>query len=127
TVRVDHEQVSIPYRIYNDEPTLDSVRRLSAVQQLVLACLYTRHHNGYVRHRHLDAILPHAEPWVAPFVVQLLGEYGVQIGLIIRQGLPGPGGPGPGTRRVYGQFAGNNPALIALTYQRAVSYWNCYY
>lgn len=121
-VQVDDEQVSIPYRIYNNEPAPDAVRRLPTVQQLILACLYTRHHNGYVRQRHLEAIVGHAETWVAPFVIQLLGEYVVQIVHAIRQGLADLDTPGTATCRVYGRFAANNPEFIALTNQRATSY-----
>jgi hypothetical protein len=89
TVRVEGELVSIPYRIYNAEPVLSAAQRLLSVQQTILACLYTRHHNGHVRQRHLETIVGHAEDWVAPFVVQLLGEYVVQIVLAIQHGLVG--------------------------------------
>jgi hypothetical protein len=86
-VCVDEELVSIPYRIYNAELSHDTQQRLSPAQRTVMACMYTRHHDGYVRQRHLEAIVGQAETWVAPFVVQLLGEYVVQIVLAVRCGL----------------------------------------
>ncbi|MFD0743142.1 hypothetical protein ACFQ1L_16165 [Phytohabitans flavus] len=92
-----------------------------------MACLYTRHHDGYVRQRHLEAIVGKAKTWVAPFVVQLLGEYVVQIILAIRHGLADVDVSGTAIRRAYGRFAAANPAFVGLTYQRAASYWNCYY
>jgi hypothetical protein len=64
---------------------------------------------------------------VAPFVVQLLGEYVVQIVLAVRCGLADIDVPGTAINRAYGRFAATNPAFLGLTYQRAASYWNCYY
>lgn len=39
----------------------------------------------------------------------------------------GPCGPDVGAGRTYGKFVRENPSFIALTAQRGVSYWNCYY
>jgi hypothetical protein len=80
-VRVDEELVSIPYRIHNTEPPHDTRRYLSPVQRTVMSCLYTRHDDGWIRQRHLESIVGQAETWVAPFVVQLFGEYVVEISL----------------------------------------------
>jgi len=127
TASVDGETVSIPYRIYNDEPAPALVQRLSLMQQTILACLYTRHHNGYVRQRHAQAVARHAVSWVCPFVVQLLGEYVVQIVLAIRSELVDLDLPGTAIHAVYGDFAAANRQFVAVTCQRATSYWNCYY
>ena len=125
--RVDGQTVSIPYRIYNAEPAPLEVQRLSPTQQTVLACLYTRHHNGYVRQRHTEAVVRHALSWVCPFVVQLLGEYVVQIVLAVRSEMVDLDQPGTAIHTVYGDFAAANREFIAVTWQRATSYWNCYY
>ena len=127
TVWVGEEQVSIPYRIYNPEPSVDSLRDLSPVQQTVLACLYTRHHDGHVRQRHLPTIVRQAELWVTPFVVRLLGEYVVQIILAIQCELVDVDVAGTPLRSVYGRFAASNRKLLDVTFQRAASYWDCYY
>ncbi|MEU1409974.1 hypothetical protein ABZ471_48770, partial [Streptomyces sp. NPDC005728] len=74
-VEVQGETVVIPSRIYNKEPGADSERLLTKTQQVILHCLYTRHHDGRVRQRHLEQIVASTEPWVVPFVVQLAGEY----------------------------------------------------
>jgi hypothetical protein len=84
--------VLIPARIYNDVPPDDA--SLSEVQRLGISCLYTRHLDGYVRERHLRSIVGSAEPWVVPIVVQLVGEYVVEIVDVIRQQLlEEPAGP----------------------------------
>jgi hypothetical protein len=59
------------------------------------------------------------EPWVAPYLVQLLGEYVVEItrAIVESQGV---------AKRHFAAFAGENPAFVALTRTRVISYWNAY-
>jgi hypothetical protein len=108
--------VAIPTRIYYPEPA--SALGLSPTQRTILHCLYTRHHDGWVRQRHLEQIITSAEPWVAPFVVQLAGEYVLEIVQLILRAAPHP---------LYGEFIVRNPAFFARTERRVVSYWTCYY
>lgn len=126
-VEVQGETVAIPSRIYNDEPGVGSDGQLSGTQQLILHCLYSRHHDGRVRQRHLERIVASDEPWVVPFVVQLAGEYVLEIIEAIGRGLPGLADPGSAQRRAYGEFIARNPAFFARTERRVVSYWSCYY
>ena len=93
----------------------------------VYACLYTRHHNGYVRQRHLRSIVGISHPWVVPFVVQLIGEYVLEIVADIREGLSDLDVPGSSQRAQYAVFVAANPGFLDLTSSRVVSYWNCYY
>jgi hypothetical protein len=120
-VLVGDSLVDIPYRIYSAEPTTGAACALPDKARLVLACLYTRHHDGRVRERWLPSLLQSGEPWVPPFVVQLLGEYVVQIADRIAQSLPDL--DGAACRR----FAAANPPFLDLTCRRVVSYWACYY
>lgn len=121
TVTTAGEPVTIPERIYNPEPK--SFRTLTDTQQLMLHCLYSRHHNGFVRQSHLRGILGSREDWVAPFVVRLIGEYVLPIVQDIEAALVAD----PAERKRLARFAVENPAFIDLTRQRAVSYWNVYY
>ncbi|MFJ2633311.1 hypothetical protein ACIO6U_15395 [Streptomyces sp. NPDC087422] len=126
-VEVQGETVAIPSRIYNDEPGVGSDGQLSGTQQVILHCLYSRHHDGLVRQRHLERIVASDEPWVVPFVVQLAGEYVLEIIEAIGRGLPGLADPGSVQRRAYGEFIARNAAFFARTERRVVSYWSCYY
>lgn len=93
------ETVAIPYRIYNEEPETDgSERPLTETQQVILHCLYSRHSDGRVRQRHLEKITASSEPWVVPFVVQLAGEYVLEILDTIGLGVPGLAAPGSADR-----------------------------
>jgi hypothetical protein len=69
------EAIEIPYRIYNPEPPADAVAWMSDRQKVIVGCVYSRHHDGHVRERYCAHIVESTEPWVIPFVVQLLGEY----------------------------------------------------
>ncbi|MCX5097771.1 hypothetical protein OOK36_56060 [Streptomyces sp. NBC_00365] len=126
-VEVQGETVVIPSRIYNEEPDTGFERALSGTQQMILHCLYSRHHDGRVRQRHLKQITASGEPWAVPFVVQLAGEYVLEIIESIERGLPGLAEPGSTQRQLYGEFIARNPAFFARTERRVVSYWSCYY
>jgi hypothetical protein len=120
SVRVSHEVVTIPQRLYND-PTLIHTDSLTALQKELVDCLLTRHSDGFVRERSLVRIVGVNHSWVPPFVIQLAGEYVVEILRVIHQSLPNL------DRTVYAEFLCDNSELLELTGQRIVSYWDCYY
>lgn len=124
---VQGQQVTIPGRLYNDEPSADTVTTLSPRQRQLLHCLYSRHCDGRARQRHLEKIIGSTDPWVVPFVLQLVGEYVLEILVTIREELPGLATPGTHEQLAYGRFILDNPAFFDRTQRRVVSYWNCYY
>jgi hypothetical protein len=113
------EPVRIPHRVYFDEP--HESLALSESERLVRACLFSRHHNGFVRARQVTWLLQAEAAWVVPYVVQLLGEYVVEIAEVIEAHLGGL------SRHLYAEFCRENPSFVALAQTRAMSYWNCYY
>jgi hypothetical protein len=126
-VDVSGGTVAIPYRIHHDEPPAGAERSLTATRRLILHCLYTRHGDGRIRQRHLEPVLGSGEPWAVPFVMQLIGEYVLEILETIRCGLPGLAAPGSAPWLLYGDFVARNPAFFARTERRVVSYWSCYH
>jgi hypothetical protein len=60
-------------------------------------------------------------------VVQLLGEYVVEIIADICRRLPDLADPTSVTAQRYGAFLRENPAYFHLTRQRVASYWDCYH
>jgi hypothetical protein len=119
-VNIGSETVAIPDRIYHD-PALIHSEHLSQTQNELLACLLTRHHSGFVREENLNMILDSNHEWVPPFVVQLVGEYVVEIIESIRDNIDRL------DPDVYRAFLTRNPAFYKTTKDRVVSYWNCYY
>ncbi|QKW36907.1 hypothetical protein HUT06_25180 [Actinomadura sp. NAK00032] len=127
TVWVHGEQLAIPYRLYHSEPREDLTAHLSAVQAKILHCLYTRHHDGHVRQRHLAQIIEATDSWIVPFVVQLIGEPVLEIVIAIKDGLVDLDLRGSPDHQAYGRFVADNPDFLLLTSQRVASYWDCYY
>lgn len=120
-VSVSGESLRIPYRLYLKPPTPDAADALDETQRLILACLLSRHHDGFVRHRNVPQLLMADADWVPPFVVQLAAEYVVEIIELILERVDDL------SPDRYRRFAADNPRFMALTRQRVVSYWNAYY
>jgi hypothetical protein len=124
-VQVEGEAVTLPARIYAPEVASAAVAALLPAERLVLHCLFTRHHDGFVRARHLDAVLAADAPWAVPFVVHLVGEYVVEIVQTIAERLDL--GPAGADRARYGQFVNANRSYMETTASRVASYWHCYH
>lgn len=122
TVLVQGEQLSVPYRVYYEPTNLQSVISCSGSDVRLLAlCLGTRHWNGYVREHCLRQIVSIDRPWAVPFVVQLLGDYVIEIVEVATATLS------LAAPELLFAFALENPQFMATTERRAVSYWNCYH
>lgn len=121
-VLVRGEVISAPCRIYCKTQRLRSVIAKSAGDTRTLALsLGTRHCDGYLREECLQQLLAADRPWVVPFIVQLLGEYVIEIVELIAAAIPNL------DASLYAEFVQENPGFMALTRCRATSYWACYY
>jgi hypothetical protein len=120
SVRLGSQSVDIPYRIYNS-PLLIAPDRLTDLEMNLADCLLTRHHNGFVRQPHLGRIIHLRHSWVPPFVVQLLGEYVIEIIELINDNLSAIDDP------LYRNFIIENRDFLAQTSQRVSSYRDRYY
>ena len=69
------EKIKIPYRIYIKD-TICPVNRFTGRQRLIYHCIFSRSYDGYVRQKHIEAILEHDVPeWAMPYVIKICGEY----------------------------------------------------
>lgn len=84
-------------------------------------CLLTRHHDGYERMAALRDVLGVNQPWTMPYVVQLLGEYVVEIIKLIETSFSRI------DARLLRDYLLENPEHLRLTRARVASYWDCYY
>jgi hypothetical protein len=118
SLMIQGKTVVAPSRIYVGEVEL---REMNLHRQAAVDCLLTRHHDGFVRSRALDRVLPINAPWTMPFIVCLIGEYVIEILDQIDAAF----------ERIdpvaLGDFVRDNPAFLSLTRQRVASYWDCYY
>jgi hypothetical protein len=118
-VSVQGERFGIVSRLYVPEPDPAALRELTDGQRLVLACLYTRHHDGFVRERHVRDVRG-SEPWLPVFTLQLAGEYVAEVcqrAYFQAHAIP---------REVYRAFADENPDFMHVIRQRVVSYSRSY-
>jgi hypothetical protein len=120
-VILNNERLTIPSRIYFEEPKEWRLWRLNKTELLILNCLFTRHHNGFIRQKRLKEILLSDEYWVIPFVMQLLGEYVQEILVTIEDNLSEKLGEN------FNRFINENPKYFETTKSRIISYWDCYY
>lgn len=126
-VRVSDEDLAIPYRVYMPEPDRSVYQDLLPEVRTVLHAVLTRHHDGHVRERHLGQVVGVGEEWVAPFVIQLLGEYVIEIHERILDSLPDVLAASEKASASYQRFVVANGKFLDLTDSRIASYWNCYY
>lgn len=120
-INVGGEKLKIPSRIYFDEPNQQNENQLTKNQKDILNCIYTRHHNGFIREKRLNKISKKTEKWKIPFFVQLLSEYIYELFPIIDKNVNDQ------TIGFFREFKNENPKYWKQTESRITSYWNEYY
>lgn len=121
TVYLDNESLTIPYRIYFNEPDFEIENKLSDIQKTILNCIYLRHFDGYLRQRRLKNLVDKNENWITPYTIQLLGEYVFEILQDLDKQI------NANTIDNYVKFIGENPKYWKQTESRMISYWNEYH
>ena len=117
-IDLDGQTINIPYRIYYDEP---AEQNLTDNETFLLDCIFTRHHNGYVREKKLRRIITTDNYLVTPFIAQLLGEYVIEILTVIKDNLSST------QLDKLIKLKADNPKFFKMTEKRIQSYWDCYY
>ncbi|MRV75526.1 hypothetical protein GJ700_27790 [Duganella sp. FT92W] len=121
SVRLAGDIQSIPYRVYYEKQQLLTYMNSSDDIALIALCLGTRHYDGFIREQCLRRLLVVEEKWTTPFVVQLLGEYVIEVILPIHEHFL------KGVERKYIDFFRENVKYCECLGHRATSYWNEYY
>jgi hypothetical protein len=119
---IDGEALRFPYRLYAYGARLERLASsLPGDQRLLCLCLATRHPDGFLRQRAVEALGQASAPWVLAFHLALLNEYVEEIALTIDQH----------ARRIglaaYAPLVRENAAFFEGCMQRAASYWNAYH
>lgn len=122
-VKIEHEQIHIPARLYVSEVASNRIEQLTSTQQTILYCLYTRHHDGYIREHYLQKLLKthQQDVWVLVYIIELASEYVRDILEIIVSAIDHWD---PSVKR---QFVRDHPAYLKRIEDRMISYWNAYY
>lgn len=103
---------------YYDEVTKSEAQTTTNLEKL---SLYTRHHNGYIREIAIIALMQKFPKESIPFIVQLLGEFVVEIYLRITDEITSE------QRNWIQEFLKENPRYTQTIQSRVASYWDCYY
>ena len=120
---VKGDSISFPYRVYYQDVFEKEVGRFSPIQQLIYHCIFSRHHNGFTRQKHIDAILLLDEIpyWIFPYILKVCDEYVVEILESVYTNLY------ERNNDDLKIFCHENIELFCLSYARMVSYWNEFY
>jgi hypothetical protein len=122
TVTFAGETLTIPSRVYYFQGILWNIGgERTPLERDIAWCLGTRHHSGYVREECLRRMLAAPQPWMAPFIVQLIGEYVVEIVEPIAAALPTLA---PEMQAALAAFVRDNPRYLKTIDSRAVNYWS---
>lgn len=78
-VFINGEEIKIPDRIYYNFPREESINQLTKIQKELLFCIFSRHSDGFIREKCLKEIILSRNIWIIPFVIELLGEYVIEI------------------------------------------------
>lgn len=114
------EIIKIPYRMYETDILFPT--SLNDIQVIIYHCIYTRNDNGYIRERHVKALIENEPPeWVYPYILKVCNEYVMEILELVYQNLH--------TKDCtkWKSFCLLNQKTFVYSYQRMTSYWNEYY
>ena len=112
------ETVLMPYRIYVSD-VLDGNVVLTEVQRLIYHCIFTRSYDGYVRRRHVEALLDSYTPdFAMPYVLKLCDEYVKEIQEAVYDRLKDR------NCSKYKELCQLNFEYFKLGHSRMISYWN---
>lgn len=106
-----------PYRIYT-EISKSEVQTTNDFEKL---SLYTRHHNGHIREIAIIELMQKFPSDNIPFLVQLLGEFVVEIHQRISQEITSQ------QKNWIQEFLQENPKYAQTIRSKVASYWDCYY
>jgi hypothetical protein len=120
-IKLDNENLSIPYRVYFNEPNQVKENTLTDIQKAILNCIYLKHHNGFIRQKRLEQLGKNHQYWTTPYTFQLLGEYVFEILEVLDEQLD------DNKLENYKRFAIENSKYYQQTESRMISYWNEYY
>lgn len=115
------EEIQIPYRVYISDK-LSFGEKLTARQELIYHCIFSRSYDGYVRQKHIEALLDSDTPeWAMPYIIKICDEYVKEILEVVYRKLQGK------SCEVYKALCAVNFDYFKLGHSRMISYWNEYY
>ena len=117
------ERLILPSRLYLNEVKEEKIQTLTNRQRWILYCMYTRHHDGYIREKYVQRLKQEQAKmdWVLLYLIELTGEYIYEILERIEQVL-----------HIWSEaemktFVQANNRYLERIERRIISYWDVYH
>ena len=122
TYTLGNNDIKFPYRVYFYEPAIKDIYSLTKRQKAILHCVYSRSHDGYIREKHITALLlTDFHEWAIPYIVKVCDEYIIDILHVVYSNLKDK------NTELIKKFCANNYESFCKSYNRMISYWNEFY
>ncbi len=116
------DKINFPYRMYNLDVDENDLLTLNQTEQNIVHCIYSRSSNGYVREKHLKALLStDFESFAIPFIFKICDEYIVELLEIIYETLKDR------DNKDFQEFCLENQKSFCVSHSRMISYWDLFY
>lgn len=116
------EPLILPSRLYLNEAKEEKIQNLTDRQRWILYCMYTRHHDGYIREKYVRRLEQEQAKtdWVLLYLIELTGEYVYEILERIEPMLQ------TWSEEQLKTFAAANDRYLQRIERRIISYWDIY-
>jgi len=121
TVAIGQEKFEIPQRIYYNPPYSLASSKYTRKEQEIINCIFSRHHNGYIRQKAIQNIICSKSSWTIPYIIRIIGEYVIEILDDIDNNFEKI------DKSNLISFVRQNPEFYNRTHSRVCSYWHCYF
>lgn len=121
-ILLNGEKITFPYRVYYPDELENTQEGFTAAQQIIYHCIFSRSCNGYVREKHVRALLAAEMPdWAMPYIIKVCDEYVIEIPELVYGCLK------DADTTLYKELCKKNLPLFLYGYRRMISYWNEFY
>lgn len=116
------ESLILPSRLYLNEVKEEKMQTLTDRQRWILYCMYTFHHDGYIREKYVQRLKQEQAKadWVLLYLIELTGEYVREILERIEPMLQ------TWSEEQLRTFAAANDRCLQRIERRIISYWDVY-
>ena len=116
------ECICFPYRIYFIDKIADCGEIFTPTQEIIYHCIFSRSCDGYVREKHISALLEAETPdWIIPYILKICEEYVLNILDMVYSKLSET------DTSAYKEICRLNLGQFVKGHDRMISYWNEYY
>ncbi len=116
------KKITFPYRVYYLDEYDILFSLMTAEQKMIYHCIFSRSCNGFVREKHIKAILEEDySDWLFPYILKVSDEYVVEILESIYKKLSSQN-----TEKIK-KFCQLNLESFLYSHNRMISYWNEFY